>query len=357
MKGLHGGNIAEIARGCNIAQTSIVDFSASINPLGMPPAAKEAYLKAIDSVKRYPDNESFGLIRALSMYHDLPSQNILAGNGSTEFIYLIPRILRPERSLVVIPTFSEYDAALRQSKGRIDYFELREEEEFMLDISQLLTKLRCGYDSLWIGNPGNPTGGLIGNEKMTEILMEAERLGITCIIDEAFMDFSEEESIKGEVANLDNLIVLRSMTKFFALAGLRVGYIIGSENLIGRLKNEKEPWSLNSPGQATATASLADGSYREESLKLIEKEREFLYEGVRSVSFLKPFPSRANFILSKLEKGIKSGELQKALLKKFSILVRDCGNFHGLDGEFIRMAVNKRRENTLLLKALRSCNL
>lgn len=350
----HGGNITEVAGQYNIDADSIMDFSASINPLGMSPAAKEAVLKAVDSAEHYPDTESRELVAALSEYHSIPSGNILAGNGSTEFIYLIPRVFRPKKALIITPAFSEYERSLKQAGCSVAYFPLDANERFRLDLSKLLLQLSKGYDTLWIGNPNNPTSAVIPREEMVEILAEAGRMEVLVVADEAFMDFSEDESIKGEIINFDNLIVLRSMTKFFALAGLRVGYVLGSKKLINRLQSMKEPWSLNTPGQAAAAASLTDGSYRKESLRFMERERNFLFGGLKSLPFLKPHPSRANFIIARLKNDIKSGSLQKMLLTEHHILVRDCGNFHGLDGEFIRMAVKKREENTLLLKALRS---
>lgn len=349
----HGGNTGEVARRYGIKETSILDFSASITPLGISILAREAIAGSIDLAVKYPDTESLSLLLALSQHHSVPKDNILCGNGSTEFIYLIPRIFRPRKALIIVPAFSEYERALRHTDCGVDYFSLNAEKGFALDMERLFSCLREEYGMLWIGNPGNPGGNLIPKNDMRAIVSKAEENGILCVVDEAFMDFCESESVKEEVNVYDNLIVLRSMTKFYALAGLRVGYLLASERTTKSIREQKEPWTLNSIGEAAAVASLVDGPYRESTLKTVEAERGFLNAELDNIPFLVPCPSSANYILLRLCGGIRSAELWEALLVRHNILVRDCSNYHGLKGEFIRIGVRGREENLKLVDALR----
>lgn len=349
----HGGNREETARIHKIDVASIIDFSANINPLGISPKAKEAIIKAVHSIENYPDTESYEFVKALAVYHHMAPENIVAGNGSIEFIYLIPKVLKSKRALIVAPAFSEYERALYQADCHVEYFPLKEEDDFILTLPSFISRLKDGFDTVWIGNPGNPTGKIISKNDIKMIIDKAEAGGVSCIVDEAFIDFKESESVKAEVKRYKNLIVLQSMTKFFALAGLRVGYAFGGKNFIKEMKKWKEPWTLNRLGEAAAVASLKDRSYRKKTLDFINAERTFLYDRLHSLPFLKTYPASANYILVKLNNGIRSNDMQERLLNKDGILVRDCGNYHCLDGEFLRLAVRKRGDNILLIEALK----
>lgn len=348
----HGGNIVEIARGHNIDESSIIDFSASINPLGISPLAREAVMGAIDSVSHYPDTRASKLVSALSCHHDISPENIAAGNGSTEFIYLIPRVFRPKKALIITPSFSEYEAALTRAGCTMEYFALEENDNFILRIVSLFSRLEDGYDMLWFANPGNPTGNVVNLDDMRKIIHTCRRLGIFCVVDEAFIDFCEEESVKKEVVCNDRLIVLRSLTKFYAIAGLRVGFIFGSEGTIKEVARWKEPWSLNILGEAAAAASLQDDAYRSETLSLVREERRFLLEGIKNIPLMRPVGADANYILVRLYGEMSSAELADKLLKEHLIMIRDCSNFRGLDGSYMRIAVRGRVDNLKLIKVL-----
>lgn len=349
----HGGNIKEVAGKYGIDELSIVDFSANINPLGLSDLAKEAITSAIDGVINYPDSRSSALVHALSCYHSIAEENILTGNGATELIYLIPRALKPEKALIVAPAFSEYERALRLTGCKVDHFLLKEEKGFAIDPTPLFPAMRNGYDMLWIANPSNPAGSLTPKKVIIDIAHRAADLGITLVVDEAFIDYSENESVKNEIHNFDNLIVLRSMTKFFALAGLRIGYLFGHVKIISNLKQYKEPWSLNSFGEATALASISDKTYIEESLLVIEKERNFLIKELQNIRGIKLYSPAANYILIKLNNGMSANVLQERLLKEHHILIRDCSNYEGLDENFIRVAIRGRKDNERLVKGLK----
>jgi len=348
----HGGNIRSAARRSGRDADSIIDFSASINPLGLSPMAREAVIASIDSVRSYPDPEMPGLISALSSFHGIPPENILAGNGSTELIYLIPRALKPERALVVAPAFSEYAAALRLAGCKIDYIELEMRDNFQPVVRAITDRLDGGHDMLWIANPGNPVGNVLPRPDMVRLVSEAENKGVLVVVDEAFIDFSEPDSVKDRALSSDRLIVLRSLTKFYAIAGLRVGYLFGSEAIVNKLAGQKEPWSVNCLGEAAAIASLRDEDYRQATFALIEGERDFLFGAICSIALMRPFNSGANYIFVRLDNDMSASELCERLLMEEGLLVRDCSNFQGLDNRYIRVAVRKREDNMRLIGSL-----
>ena len=351
MKYSHGGNIRKAAENYGIDESAIIDFSANINPLGLSPMAREAISAAMGTIINYPDPKSSCLVKALSQYHSLPSENILTGNGATELIFLIPRALKFKSALIIAPAFSEYERALTLSDCKVEHFFVTPEKDFMLNLSDLFAAMEKGHDSLWLGNPANPAGTLISKKDIIIIGEKSAELGITLIVDEAFIDFCEEASVKNEILNFSNLIVLRSMTKFFALAGLRAGYLFAHNRIISQLGTYKEPWTLNSLSEAAAVASLSDHDYKNETLALIERERNFLKEELGKIDSLYLYDSFANYLLIGLAEGARSEYLENKLLRKNRILVRDCSNYRGLSNRFIRVAVKGRADNRSLADA------
>jgi threonine-phosphate decarboxylase len=352
----HGGDIWAAARSAGIAPGDLVDFSASINPLGMSRKAVRAVQDSLGHiVSAYPDPASVELTGALSKYHALPPGNILPGNGSTEFISLIPRVLNPKNALIVEPAFSEYRKALRLSGVRVTSYTLKEVDGFMPDIKRLKAELESGgHDLLYIANPANPTGAAIERDKLAELAGACAFSSTMLVVDEAFCDFAEELSVKEEVLRHDNLIVLRSMTKFFAMAGLRLGLIFAHQKTIARFREHKPPWSVNTPAGAAAVASLKDAAYMQRTFRLVERERRFLTKKISKIKGVKLFPTAANFFMLKITDPNLPARVLKERLLKEGILIRDLSDFHGLGPAYLRIAVRTRRENKLLLDALSS---
>jgi threonine-phosphate decarboxylase len=232
---IHGGNIYEIAERYGLKPSAIIDFSSSINPLGLSKKAAKKIQKELSAILNYPDPQCFHLTQALAQFLELKEDQILVGAGSTEFIYAIPRVLKIQRALIVTPAFSEYENALEGTKERaaeIHYFETREEDGFEISVESLLSAMTQGYDALYLCNPNNPTGILTEKKDLLKILAQAERERIWFILDEAFIDFIGRESLIEETASCSRLIILRSLTKFFALPGLRAGYLISNPRVI-----------------------------------------------------------------------------------------------------------------------------
>jgi threonine-phosphate decarboxylase len=229
---VHGGNVHAFAHALGVSPEEVLDFSASINPLGISHSARQAYRRALQKVVHYPEPYAETLSHALSEYHDIEPASVLVGNGSTQLIYLIARAFPLRRVLLVAPLFSEHLAALRTNGARVSYWNLRP-PSFALDLEGLKRTLRKEQpDALVLTNPSSPTGALLRREQVDELIQSCRRMRVRLIVDEAFIDWVEEESSKQLAVRDANMIVLRSLTKFFALPGLRVGYAVASPGVI-----------------------------------------------------------------------------------------------------------------------------
>ena len=347
----HGGTVFAIARSLGIRSDELIDFSANINPLGPAPGVLEAVCSSLQRVLHYPDRESFELRQALAGVHRVTSDNLVVANGSTELIYLLPRLLPGARGLIIAPAFSEYARALDRAGWQTEHLILSPDDRFALSLEKLAEKLAEGFDLLFLCNPANPTGAFLPLTMIKEVQRLCRAAGTFLVLDEAFMDFREGESAKGLIAESGGGIVLRSMTKFFAIPGLRLGYAIGQVDIIRQCADQLEPWSVNTPAQIAGVASLADAGYRERTVRCVSTERDALAQGLADLPGLAPFPSLANYLLVELRHGFSSAELRNRLLEK-RILIRDCAKFQGLDGRYFRVAVRTGEENRRLLDAL-----
>ena len=355
MNKTHGGNIWKIAKENELRPEDIVDFSASINPLGLSPKAEAAIKNAISLLGHYPEPGAEAIIHELASFHNLPEENILAGNGSSQFIYLIPQIFQPKKALLVEPCFSEYRNSLANSCA-IDSFLCREDNGFLPPIDsiggKLFDEIKKGYDIVYMGNPANPTGALISKKTILGIAAECKKYKTILIIDEAFIDFVEEDSVKQEAVLFDNLIVIRSMTKFFAMPGLRLGYIIAHDRIISKFNNIMPPWSVNTLAIAAGIESLRDKDYITKTREWLASDMPCFMEGLKTVPYVKTYPTKVNYMLVKiLFNDIIAADIQKQLLKN-GILIRDCGDFIGLGSSFFRLAVREKEENRLLIDCI-----
>lgn len=350
----HGGNIRLAAERYGLREDSILDFSANINPLGLTEKIKKVLADSLDSIRNYPDPECKALKDEVADFLDLQSRHILIGNGSTELIYLIPKALAPRRVLIVIPTFSEYESSAKQQRSKIIFVRRNRESCFKMEIENLV-RLVPKSGLVFICNPNNPTGDLLSKDEIMYLVKVARRQGSILIIDEAFIEFIEEEkafSVVREAAKASNLLVLRSLTKFFALPGLRLGYAVGNKDLIDRLSGYQFPWNVNCLAQIAGREVIKDKNYIRQSKEFSIKERKYLFEKLKNIKGLAPYLPTTNFIFCRLEKRLMNSKKLCGQLGSRGILVRDCGNFRGLNDKYIRIAVRKRNENGRLITAL-----
>lgn len=347
----HGGTVFAIARRLGAPPEALLDFSASINPLGPAPGVCEAVCSSLRLSVHYPDRESLELRRSLARLHGVDADNIIIANGSTELIYLLPRMLPGKRGLIVAPSFTEYARALERAGWETEYLILSPGDDFSLSMEGLRQRLNKGADALFLCNPANPTGALLPLSVVREVYGMCRDAGTFLVLDEAFMDFCEEESAKGFIAGDDGGIVLRSMTKFYAIPGLRLGYAVASAGVIERCGRAMEPWSVNTPAQIAGVASLAAAGYRERTIRYITGRRHSLCDGLARMPGLKPFPAAANYLLVEMGNGMTAADLRDRLLCR-KMIIRDCSNYIGLDRRFFRVAVRTAEENSRLLRAM-----
>jgi len=342
----HGGNIYEVKRKF---KKEVVDFSANINPLGLPLALRRLLSEGFDKIQHYPDPKARDITKAIAKYWGVSDENILLGNGSIELIYLIISAYRPKTTLIPVPTFSEYERVAKSVNSKIHFLKLKEKQGFSLNLGHFNPS---SFDIFFICNPNNPTGNLI-LKNSSQIEKIADKL---LVVDEAFMDFLPNQgdyTLIRKAAKKKRIAVLRTFTKFFSLPGLRIGYIVAHREVINKLRQYQAPWSINSLAQIAAEKILNNKEYISKTYTLIEKERSFLLRRLAKTKGLKVYPSVANFLLIKIEKaGVTSKFLKEALISK-GILLRDCSNFRNLDNKYIRVAVRTRKENLKLLIALK----
>lgn len=370
-KALHGGNIHAAARTLGTSPKHILDLSASINPLGMPQSVRTAITSQLNVAVHYPDPDCVELSQAIAARHSLNPDTILCGNGSTELIYLIARALKPRHALIPAPTFAEYERAIKASgkwgagskKCGTNYLHLKANNGFRLDADAFIdamTKMVSSYSSpithhsslslAFLCNPNNPTGLVIPRDEVLKIAAAAKKLRCYLVVDEAFIDFCPAHSVIDATVRNPYLIVLRSMTKFYALAGIRLGYGVFPLSAARSIRALREPWTVSTVAQIAGRAALNDRSYRTRTESTIAREKHFLEKSLRSLGI--PYlPSAANYYLLRLQ----SADAVEKTLAETGILIRSCANFRGLDRSYVRIAVRSRRENIRFLKELSLC--
>ncbi|MFP4076443.1 MAG: threonine-phosphate decarboxylase CobD [Halochromatium sp.] len=347
----HGGNLAALARQSGRAAESLLDFSANINPLGMPAAARAALIAAIDELGSYPDPACVGLRAAMGEHLGIASARIVVGNGAEQLIWWLPRLLESRRVLVTAPAYVDYRRAAEVWQRPLCSMPLRPEDGFALDLDRLAAQLQAG-DLVWIGQPNNPTGRLVEPKLLREVAIAHPQ--VDWAIDEAFIDFVEdaESAVRWE---LPNLIVIRSLTKFYALAGLRLGYAVLAPERAAAFARLLPEWSVNTLAAAAGRALLTDpgrAAFAQRTRQLIRRERRRLGETLRGLG-LRVFDSAANYLLLCLpEAGPRAADLAARLLRSEGIAVRVCANYAGLDARYLRIAVRTEAENRRLLAAM-----
>ena len=380
----HGGNIYKIFREKNIKE--ILDYSSNINPYGIPDSLKKRITENLEILERYPDPDYIELRQKLAHLNKVDISNIILGNGATEIIFLFMKVINPKKILIAAPTFGEYERAVKaterlenssvlgdsdkkkndknncgKQKIEIEYFELKESDDFKLNIHNLKNELEKKYDLLIICNPNNPTGKFLKLSETEEILKECNKYNTKLFIDEAFIDFLEDgikESIINTKENKQNLFVTRAFTKFFAIPGLRLGYgVYFDKNLEKEISEKKEPWSVNNIAEMAGLTVLDDTEYIEKTLKWITKEKIYMYEKLNEINGIKAYKTEINFITVKIEDKLFSKELNVKILREkileYSILIRDASNFKFLDERFFRLAIKNRENNDRVIKVLK----
>lgn len=346
----HGGNLTPYLK--KNQPEFWIDFSANINCLGMPETVKQAAVQGVLDSVHYPDPGCNRLVESISQSLSVNKKWILCGNGAAELVYDALRVLKPGRALVAAPGFFEYEQALRSVNCEIVYASLQEKEGFLVTSSFLETLQKTpGVELVILTNPNNPTGRLIPPETLKRILEVCQKKGIWFLLDECFLDFTEDYPENSQVCQLEHyprLLVLRAFTKMYAMPGLRMGYLLcREENFCRKIADSRQPWSVSVPAQEAALAALEEEEFVRQTREFLKKERPFLQSQLQELGF-RVYGGEANFLFFFSE----ISSLREQLLP-YRILIRDCGNFTGLDKGYYRIAVRIHEENLRLLEALR----
>lgn len=356
----HGGDVYAASRELHRGFDRLIDFSASINPLGPSPDVWRAITEARDSLAHYPDPECWALRQRLGSRWQRSPDQIVVGNGSSELIHALPQAMGLRHLLVIGPTFSEYATSMTRSGGQVTMVLADREEDYTPPLDRTLRLMRASrrsrqgrraIDAVVLCNPNSPTGQACKIDAVLEMARAAERHRLWMIVDETFAEYCEERSILRRATALTRVIVLRSLTKFYGLPGLRVGYAVSKAETVQQLRRQQPPWSVNAIAQVAAVAALNDFRHAQRSLSFMARERARFTALLARLPGCVVFPSHANFVLMELPVGWHAANVT-ALLRRDGLLVRDCSAVPGLHSRSVRVAVRTRRENNRLVKAL-----
>ncbi len=350
----HGGNRLQIMAAYGLSE--LIDFSSNINPLGPPPEVNKVLKKNLSLITEYPPERPNALEKKLARYHGVAPENIIVGNGSNELIYLLPYILQARHTVITTPGFSEYERACLAAQRHPRFWPTREEDDFACHWKALFKAHGQRAGVLFVSNPNNPTGRLITKTELLVVLEKVVKSDFLMVVDEAFLDFVAENHlhslIQEATQQASRIFVLRSLTKFYAIPGLRLGYGVGNPALIAQLKTLQPLWSVNCLSQAAGESIMDLKDYQDKTRAVVKQQRQIIYNALLAHPFFKPFPGAANYLFVKIIlPGLSSSRLQEELVLR-GCLIRNCANFRGLDNTYFRLAVRTPAENQKLLTVL-----
>ena len=353
----HGGQLRQIVQSFGIPASSLLDFSANLHPGGPPPHVFEALRHALsnpDILRDYPDLDLPELCSSLAAYAGVAPSNIVIANGMAPLLDAVLRALRIRKCLLPVPAFAEYQKTLALCGVTIHSLALSPERDFALDPRAVLDTLvsqQC--DALLLANPQNPSGVLLPAQELLDLVNAAQECGVQVLLDEAFIEYALQESLTAYAPCIPNLTVFRSVTKFYALAGMRVAYAVGPENSCGPVNSFIPSWPVSSLAAIAVCSALQDTNYRLHAVLENESERNRLHAELVGIG-LEVYPGRANYLLFRLPPGCMSASVWEELIVRHGIVVRNCDNFDGLDDRFLRVAIRAPEDNTKLVTALQA---
>lgn len=341
---IHGGDI----EGYRLEFDAMpLDFSANINPLGLPPSVRHALAEAAEAAQHYPDPLCRRLTAALAGRENVDPAHILCGNGAADLIFRLVLAKKPARALITAPTFAEYQLALESVGCAVEQHPLMATDGFNLNES-ILARLRPGLDMLFLCNPNNPTGLLIAPDLLERIAARCAEYDILLAVDECFNGLLDEplhHSLRGSLTKYDNLLIFDAFTKLYAMPGLRLGYALSANAaLLAAMHAAGQPWAVSAPAQAAGLAALAEADYLQQTRALIHEEREYL-RGALAEAGLTVLCGEANFLFFH-----SSLPYLAERLRARGLLIRDCANYQGLGKGYYRVAVRTRADNLRLIK-------
>lgn len=325
-----------------------LDFSANTNPYGTPQAVLDAMSAVLSRVHQYPDPYCRELVKTISEFESVPKDWVLCGSGAAELIYSYCEAQRPGRAMELAPTFSEYSLALERVGCQVERYSLKKENYFSLTEDFLPALERSRPDVLFLCNPNNPTGQVIGLPLLEKILDVCEEQGTCLFVDECFLDLSDDGvSLKSHLGEHPNLFILKAFTKSYGMAGVRLGYCLCAQGqLLEEMSHSVQPWNVSTLAQSAGVAALHERAFLQRTRALIPVERQWLQSQLEALGFW-VCPSKANYLLFQ-----GSQDLWEQLRKQ-GIAIRSCGNYHGLGTDWYRIAVRLHGENECLIRAMK----
>ena len=329
------------------------DFSSNVNPLGVSKIVLSSIRKDLGSLSSsYPDPECKDLKKSLSDYLKIHCDCINVGNGATEIIHNFARMFARKKVIIPSPSFCEYELASRRMGASLTLVPLK---NLNLDADQIIEKAK-GSDAIFLCNPNNPTGLLY--RKSLKSIIERLDSSTKILVDECFIELvngSERHSMIRDIDEFDNLIILRSLTKSFGLAGLRLGYCVSNRRLAKKLAASRISWNVNGIAQRAGVVALKDSQHLTKTRAIVKRERDFMYINIRKkTQSFSPSKSDTNYFLIRLSNNNSSTEIRDSLLVQGGVLVRDCSTFSGMGSKYIRVAIKNHGENLILLNALQA---
>lgn len=348
---VHGADINSAAELYGLEANKIIDFSSNINPF-IVDSMDKIVAAGVGSLQKYPDIKYRRLRKNIADYLGVDDSQVIPGNGATEIIYLLMRNLSG-RLAIINPTFSEYRKGAELAGLSVVDFVMDWKKDFKLDLDEIYRR-KDEFDSIFICNPNNPDGSVREIKKLLEF---AEKEGKLLIVDETFIEFADSEkdrSLVNMVEKSKNLFIIRAVTKFFGIPGIRLGYGISSNReLLQKMYDEKEPWTINSFADSASDFIFKEEEYIRKSKEYFSKERVCMINEINKIDGIKAFNSDANFILVRFENR-NVLDVKENLLKRAGLLIRDASNFIGLDSSFARVAIKNHEQNTVFVDAIRS---
>lgn len=346
----HGANVDNMAEQFGKDKKDIIDFSSNVNPHIISDLGKYV-LEGLEKSRSYPDINYTNLRNNISNYINIDSEYIIPGNGATEIIYLLMKSIK-KRIAILNPTFSEYGRGAKLNNLEVINFHLKEEDNFSIDLNEIQKNIDK-FDSLFVCNPNNPNGKVKDLNELLDLMIENNKL---LIVDETFMEFvgnEEKYTLINRVEETPNLFILKAVTKFFGMPGLRLGYgVTTNEQIIKNIYEYKEPWTINSFAENLSNYLFKDKEYIRNSKDYYINERKFMLEELRKIPQLKVYDTDTNFVLMKL-KDREANLLKLELFEKYNILIRDASNFIGLYKNYVRVAIKGHEDNKILIESLK----
>ncbi|MZQ84707.1 threonine-phosphate decarboxylase [Paenibacillus sp. 5J-6] len=347
----HGGDLWTAEETFGRPRDQFLDFSSNMNPLGPPPVVNQLLRDAWQDIVKYPDPAVRELRYKLAQKYEVGVESILVGNGAAELIDLTARVLRPSVTGLARPSFSEYEEAIHKTGGRIYNIPLRPSHQFELQQQDVEAAISA-VDLFFLGHPNNPTGRLLPRN-IVDSLLESGR---SCVLDEAFMDFvpnEQEHSLLKLASTSRKLIVIRSMTKFYSIPGIRLGFMVAHPDLIREIRNQQVQWSVNYLAQRIGAAVLEDEEFERASRQWLQDEKVWLTDQLQQLG-LDVVPTEVNFVLFSFPAvlGLTVKQAQKHM-GQMGILIRDASLFEGLNEQYGRVAIRLREDNERLIEGLR----